>query len=142
MTEETERDIPAEERERIVEGLRRQMADGRLDRQEYEDRTRALLDTPTPSPVPSPVPVATPPSVTSTPAPEAQTRPREEPLMSIPGFRIHFFIWLVFAVFFNAIWFGAGMASGSWLPYWPIFPIAGIGLTVGIHAAVRLGQSP
>jgi hypothetical protein len=131
MSEETERQITAEERERIVESLRRQMAEGRLDRQEFEDRTRALQEIPTPSPVP----VATPPSV-------SPARPRGEPLMSIPAFRIHFFLWLVFAVFFNVIWFGAVLASGSWVPYWPIFPIAAFGLSVGVHAAVRLGQSP
>src|SRR5262245_12761421 len=114
MTEETERKITTEERERIVEGLRRQMADGRLDRQEYEERTRGLYDQPSVSP--SPVPVATPPSV----SPSTAGRPtRGAPLMTIPAFRIHFFLWLVFAVFLNVIWFGAALASGSWLPFWP-----------------------
>jgi hypothetical protein len=34
------------------------------------------------------------------------------------------------------------MATGGWVPFWPVFPIAAFGLSVGIHAAVRKGLSP
>jgi hypothetical protein len=66
-------------------------------------------------------------------------RPRPERQGS-PALRIHTYIWLVLSAFFVVIHAGVTSVSDSNVPFWPIFPIAAIGLSVGIHAAVRRGM--
>jgi hypothetical protein len=134
------------DRQRVVDQLRRHMADGRISLEEYETRTGVAYratsadelgpltgDLPAvPHPAPPPVGVAAPRRPSS----------RGADLMSIPAFRVHLFLWLVFSAFWMVIWLGSVMATGGWVPFWPVFPIAAFGLSVGIHAAVRKGLSP
>lgn len=135
------------EREQVVDQLRRHMTDGRLSLEEFEHRAdvayraRSAAEL---APLTSDLPVATRPS-----GPPVRPRPpRSQPsaqgaaLMSIPAFRVHLFLWLVFSAFWMVIWLGSVIATGGWVPFWPVFPIAAFGLSVGIHAAVRKGMSP
>jgi hypothetical protein len=147
-----------QERQHVVDELRRHMSEGRLSLDEFEDRAdvaykaRTAEDlAPLTSDLPAPARPSGPP-VRERPRPAAGGRgvPRMQahgarpsvPLMSIPAFRVHLFLWLVFSAFWLVIWFGSVMATAGWVPFWPIFPIAAFGLTVGIHAAVRKGQNP
>jgi hypothetical protein len=121
------------DRRRVIDQLRRQMATDRISLEGVGSPTIAG-----PEPVPARV----------VPAPPAGAQPRPRPsspsadLMSIPAFRVHLFLWLVFSAFWLVIWLGSVMATGGWVPFWPVFPIAAFGLSVGIHAAVRKGLSP
>jgi hypothetical protein len=49
-------------------------------------------------------------------------------------YRIHVGLWVVVAAVFVLMWLLTGAGY-----FWPIWPIASIGLTVGIHAAVKRG---
>jgi Domain of unknown function (DUF1707) len=142
MADDAEPQVSQQERERVVEELRRHMSEGRLDLQEFEDRAGRVYDARTVSelrpvvadlPVPERVgpPGPTPPG----PTPAAGG----VPLMSIPAFRTHFYLWLVFSAFFIVLWMGTVFVSGEWIPFWPVFPISAFGLSVGIHAAARKG---
>jgi hypothetical protein len=127
------------DRQQVVDQLRRHMAEGRLDLEEFESRTGAAYS--------SEVPAGSPAPAGPRPAPAHTERRPAGPrsgadLMSIPAFRVHLFLWLVFSAFWMVIWLGSVMATGGWVPFWPVFPIAAFGLSVGIHAAVRKGLSP
>jgi len=129
------------ERNAVVDELRLHYGAGRLEMAEFEERTRAALsarvrgdlqplldDLPDLTPAPPP-----------TSGPPVRPRPvKDNALLASPAFRIHLYTWLVLTAFFVVIW-AATNAAGAGSPFWPIFPIAGIGLTVGLHAAVRKG---
>ena len=152
----TPRDVePADEasdaeRQRVVDQLRRHMNEGRLSLDEFETRTGVAYQArsaeelaPLTSDLPAAAPAASPgpaPPV-SAPRPRTSTAPHQD-LMSVPAFRVHLFLWLVFSAFWLVIWLGSVMATSGWVPFWPVFPIAAFGLSVGIHAAVRKGLSP
>jgi Domain of unknown function (DUF1707) len=139
------------DRQLVVDQLRRHMADGRISLEEYETRTGVAYRATTADELrpltsdlpagPNVVPTVAPPPVGAT---AAGRRPpsRGADLMSIPAFRVHLFLWLVFSAFWMVIWLGSVMATSGWVPFWPVFPIAAFGLSVGIHAAVRKGLSP
>jgi hypothetical protein len=134
------------DRERVVEHLRRHMSEGRLALDEFEERAaRAygartagelvplLSDLPD---APEPPRPAGPP-VRQRPPSQARAVAAEgglSALMMSTAFRIHFYLWVVLSAFWIVIWLATGGDGG----FWPIFPIAGFGLTVGIHGAIRL----
>ncbi|MGH9245170.1 MAG: DUF1707 domain-containing protein [Acidimicrobiales bacterium] len=138
------------DRDRILEHLRKHLAEGRLDLEEFEDRSaqafaaktvgelRPLLsDLPVLADRPGGPPVRQPMPREARPRPRPARRPGGS-VMSSTGFRVHFYIWIVLSIFWLAIWFGVELVNqGDPVPFWPIFPIAGFGMTVGIHAAVR-----
>ncbi|MGH9139038.1 MAG: DUF1707 SHOCT-like domain-containing protein [Acidimicrobiales bacterium] len=120
------------DRERTVEQLRRHLGEGRLTLEEFEDRaahayaaktiadlTPVLADLPTLAPKRS-----GPPMRQRAPKPA-----KERGAMRSPAFRMHLYIWVVLVAFFVVL----GIATAG---IWPVYPIAGIGLSVGIHAAV------
>jgi hypothetical protein len=138
------------DRERVVEQLRRHMGEGRLTLDEFEDRAAMAYGARTAGelvPLLSDLPdVPEPPRPSGPPVrqrPPAQARPTAPPtglsaLMLSTAFRVHFYLWIVLSVFWIVIWLATGGDGG----FWPIFPIAGFGLTVGIHGAVRLALAP
>jgi hypothetical protein len=135
------RDVRVSDKERhaVVDELRVHFGEGRLDLAEFEERTNAALvarvrgeleplldDLPylrSPGPTGGPPIRERPPSTGAGPA----------------AFRVHTYIWLVLSAFWIVIWLGVGISGGGAQGFWPIFPIAAFGLTVGIHAAVRKG---
>jgi hypothetical protein len=139
MADEPYDDPSDADRQQVVDQLRRHMAEGRLDIEEFESRDGVAYSSEVPA---GPAGwAATKPHV-----PSAERRPAGPrsgaDLMSIPAFRVHLFLWLVFSAFWMVIWLGSVMATEGWVPFWPVFPIAAFGLSVGIHAAVRKGLSP
>jgi hypothetical protein len=129
---EPEDDIgtPDADRQQVVDHLRRHMTAERMGFEDYGIE-----------PVAADRPVVTPPLSSQVATGRRVARPSAD-LMSIPAFRVHLFLWLVFSAFWLVIWLGSVMATGGWVPFWPVFPIAAFGLSVGIHAAVRKGLSP
>jgi hypothetical protein len=128
--------VSDEERRAVVDELRTHYGAGRLDLAEFEDRTNAALVArvrgelePLLDDLPELAPPHTGPPV----------RPRPDKPGSSPALRIHTYIWLVLSAFFVVLYLGVAMVTDSDAPFWPIFPIAAIGLSVGIHAAVRRG---
>jgi DUF1707 SHOCT-like domain len=128
------------ERHAVVDELRVHFGAGRLDLAEFEERTQAALaarvrgdlhplldDLPDLGPAPEP-------------GPPVRHRPgRQDPrLLHDATFLTHIYITLVISVFLVVIWAATGGAGG----FWPIYPIAALGVTVGLHAAIRKGSSP
>ncbi len=128
------------ERHAVVDELRTHFGAGRLDLSEFEDRTCGALgarvrgelyplldDLPDLGPAPS----AGPPV---RPGPVGGGRS----LMADALFRTHLYVTLVISVFMVVIWAATGGAGG----FWPVYPIAALGVPLGIHVAVRKGSSP
>lgn len=129
--------VSDDERHAVVDELRLHYGAGRLDLAEFEDRTNAALAARVRGelePLLDDLPELAPP-VTGPPV-----RPRPEKPGSSPALRIHTYIWLVLSAFFLVLYAGVATVADSDAPFWPIFPIAAIGLSVGIHAAVRHGM--
>jgi hypothetical protein len=127
--------VSDEDRRAVVDELRTHFGAGRIDLAEFEDRTRAAWDARVRGelePLLDDLPDLRPP----TPGPPVRPRPAPtRPLLGCAAFRIHLYLWVVLSVFWTVIW----VATGSEGTFWPLYPIAGVGLTVGIHAAVRKG---
>lgn len=120
-----------QEREACVEDLRTHFAVGRLTLDEFEERTASALsariqadlgaltaDLPALRRQPAGAPVR-----------QKQLASKQLDTWDI-AFRIHVGIWAVLSVFFVLL----GIVTWG---VWPIYPILSIGVTVGIHAAVR-----
>ena len=122
-----------DERHRVVESLRLHLGAGRLTLDEFEDRTAQALAART---VGDLVPLtADLPEVRPGPSgpPVRGRTAREDPRDAWDVlFRIHVAVWAVLSVFFVLL----GLAVDPW-EIWPIFPILGIGLSVGVHGAVK-----
>jgi hypothetical protein len=125
------------DRQRAVDQLRHHLGDGRLSIDEFEERAaqayaaRTVADL---SPVLADLPVVRAgggPPVRDRRR-ESRPRPMHGPLAST-AYRIHLYTWPVLSLFWIVIWLATG-ADGS---FWPIYPIAGYGLSVGLHASVR-----
>lgn len=124
------------ERRAVVDELRIHYGAGRLDLAEFEDRTNAALVARVRGelePLLDDLPELAPPVDDEAPY------PRPVRSTGSAALRIHTYLWLVISAFLLVIHAGVASVSESSVPFWPIFPIAGIGLTVGVHAAVRRG---
>ena len=122
-----------EERLAVVEQLRVHLGAGRLTLDEFEERTGQALAART---VGDLVPLtADLPALRSGPhGPPVRQRPAAaRPLDTWDVlYRVHVAVWAVLAAFFVLIWLFTGAGY-----FWPIWPALGIGLSVGIHTAVR-----
>lgn len=130
--------VSDDERRAVVDELRIHYGAGRLDLAEFEDRTNAALAARVRGqldPLLDDLPELAPP------VGDGLAVPR--PVGPTAALRIHTYIWLVISAFFVILWAGVAMVrDDGGGPFWPIFPIAAIGLSVGIHAAVRRGLDP
>ncbi|HEX8804704.1 MAG TPA: DUF1707 domain-containing protein [Acidimicrobiales bacterium] len=127
------------ERQAVVDELREHCGAGRLELDELEERTSAALSARVRGelePLLDDLPELHPPAPATGPPVRARTADR--PVLDAPAFRVHRNLWIVFSVFMVAIWVGIALVGGA-SPFWPVFPIAATGLTVGVHAAVRKG---
>jgi hypothetical protein len=125
------------ERRAVVDELREHFGAGRLDLTEFEDRTNAALVARVRGdlePLLDDLPELAP--VDDDGGPPIRRKPPDSPGRA--ALRIHTNLWLALSAFFLMIWLGTQLLAGD-VPFWPIFPISAIGLTVGIHAAVRKG---
>lgn len=124
------------ERRAVVDELREHFGAGRLDLAEFEDRTNAALEARVRGelePLLDDLPEINP---VDRGGPPMRPRPAKPP--SHKALRIHTYVWLVLSAFFVVIYLGTVLVADS-VPFWPIFPSAAIGLSVGLHAAVRKG---
>jgi hypothetical protein len=125
------------ERRAVVDELREHFGAGRLDLAEFEDRTNAALAARVRGelePLLDDLPELRP--FDDDGGPPIRRRPPKPP--GHAALRIHTNIWLALSAFFLMIWVGTLFIADG-VPFWPIFPISAIGLSVGIHAAVRKG---
>ena len=126
--------VSDEDRHAVVDELRVHFGVGRLDLAEFEDRTNAALaarirgeldplldDLPYLRQTPGGPPI------------------REREPSTGSAFKVHVYLWLVLSAFFTTIWAGASASADGDIPFWPIYPVAAIGLTVGVHWALRKG---
>jgi len=130
------RDIRVSDADRhvVIDELRVHFSLGRLDLAELEDRVTAALESRTRGdlePLLTDLPELRPSSSGGPPV-------REREFKEGSPLRVHTYLWLVLSAFFVLIWLGSSLVSGG-VPFWPIFPISAIGLTVGVHAAINKG---
>lgn len=121
-----------DERHAVVEQLRTHLGAGRLTMDEFEERTTRALAART---VGDLVPLtADLPDVRPRPSgPPVRQRPPRAPADAWDVlYRVHVGLWAVLVVFFVLIWAFAGAGY-----FWPVWPALGIGLSVGVHTAVR-----
>jgi hypothetical protein len=129
--------VSDDERQAVVDELRVHYGAGRLDLAEFEDRTNAALT--------ARIRGELEPLLDD--LPELAAPKGGPPLRETPGpppgggsaLRVHTYVWLVLSAFFIVIYAGTTAVADSSIPFWPIFPIAAIGLSVGLHAAARAG---
>jgi acyl-coenzyme A synthetase/AMP-(fatty) acid ligase len=69
--------------------------------------------------------------------PPVRPKPPRHGLLGYQDLRVHLYLWLVLSAFLLVIWAGTGFSG-----VWPIFPIAGTGLPLAVHAVVRAATSP
>jgi hypothetical protein len=128
--------VSDDERRAVVDELRTHYGAGRLDLAEFEDRTNAALAARVRGelePLLDDLPELAPPRS----GPPVRPRPEKQGAVAL---RIHTYIWLVLSAFFVVLYAGVELVADAGAPFWPIFPIAAVGLSVGIHAAVRRGM--
>jgi len=127
------------ERQVVVDELRTHFGAGRLDLAEFEERTRAALESRVRGdlhPLLDDLPELTPkPPVAGPPVRPKPERPRA--LLAHTSFRVHLYLWVALNAFLVLIWAATGGDGG----FWPIWPMLGTGLPLGVHAAVRLATS-
>ncbi|HMG43985.1 MAG TPA: DUF1707 domain-containing protein [Acidimicrobiales bacterium] len=126
--------VSDEDRHAVVDELRVHFSLGRIDLAELEDRVTGALEAKVRGdlePLLTDLPELRPTSNYNGPPIRERDRPEGE------AFRAHFYLWAVLSVFFVVIWAGTAAQADGDVPFWPVFPIAGIGLTVGVHAALR-----
>lgn len=134
--------VSDDDRTEVLDELRVHFAAGRLDLAEFEERVNAVVVARFRgelTPLLDDLPEVRPPQPSGPPIRQRQGKRR--PVLDSTEFRIHSYIVMVVSAFLLAIYFGVLMVAdntGS-IPFWPIFPISALGLTVGIHAAVRKG---
>lgn len=119
------------ERQAVVDQLRVHLGAGRLELDEFEDRTaRALAARIVADLVPltADLPVVR----TTTKGPPIRQREVHPAQGWELAWRIHLGVWGVLSVFFILIWLLSGAGY-----FWPVWPIMGIGVSVGIHGAVK-----
>jgi hypothetical protein len=124
------------ERHAVVDELRVHFSLGRIDLAELEDRVTAALAARVRGdlePLLDDLPEVKPPGPTYNGPPIRAGSDRPEGTL----LRAHFYLWGVLSVFFLVIWAGVSAEADGDVPFWPIFPIAAIGLSVGVHAVVR-----
>lgn len=135
LPERHELRVGDDERMAVVEQLRVHLGAGRLTIDEFEERTADALAARTVGelvPLTADLPVLRAPPK-GPPVRARQPRPRQQPNTWDVLYRLHVAMWVVLVAFFVLIWLFTG-AEGH---FWPIWPALGIGLTVGIHTAVR-----
>ena len=116
--------IGDEERERTVAVLHEHASRGRLDPEELDDRVERALRARTRDDLAALT--ADLPELTAAPEPSRRPSRRAQ------RFRRNVGIWAVMSVFFVLIW-----AAGGGGDFWPVWPILGWGLALGLQA-VRL----
>jgi Domain of unknown function (DUF1707) len=129
------------ERQAVVDELRTHFGAGRIDLAEFEERTQSALaarvrgdlhplldDLPDLGPAPQP-------------GPPVRRKPgsADPRLLHNPMFLTHLYVTLVISVFLVVIWAATGGADSG---FWPVYPIAGLCVPLGRHAAIRKGSSP
>jgi hypothetical protein len=124
------------DRQSVVDELRVHYSLGRIDLAELEDRVTSALAArvrgelePLLDDLPEVAPSA--PTYSGPPIRPRTDRPEGQLL------RAHVYLWGVLSAFFLVIWAGVAANSDGDVPFWPIFPIAAIGLSVGVHIVVR-----
>ncbi|HEY8545511.1 MAG TPA: DUF1707 domain-containing protein [Acidimicrobiales bacterium] len=124
------------ERQAVVDELRVHYSMGRIDLAELEDRVSSALAArvrgelePLLDDLPELAPAG--PAYNGPPIRERPDRPEGQLL------RAHVYLWGVLSAFFLAIWAGVAANADGDVPFWPIFPIAAIGLSVGVHVVGR-----
>jgi len=128
------------ERNEVVDLLRDQLGDGRLELAEFEERTATAMVARTRGelvPLFHDLPVRWP-------APPPPSRVPTRPLSRPAGagtkdkkLRSFVALWVALMVLWWGIWLAVGMTGGSWFP-WPIFPSLGMGVPVLIRVFRRL----
>jgi hypothetical protein len=127
--------VSDDDRKAVVDELRVHFGVGRLDLAEFEDRTNAALSARVRGEL---EPLLDDLPLLRQPGSGPPIREREPSTGS--ALKVHFFLWLVVSIFLIMIWAGASMVSdGGTVPFWPIFPISAIGLSVGVHWAINKG---
>jgi len=120
------------ERQAVVDQLRVHFGAGRLELHEFEERTSHALAARTVAEL-AVVTSDLPAIRTATKGPPIRERDRQPAQGWELAWRIHRGVWGVLAVFFVLIWLFT-TPTGY---FWPIWPILGIGVSVGIHGAVK-----
>ena len=136
------RDVRVSDKERhaVVDELRVHFGEGRIDLAEFEERTNAALTARVKGdlvPLLDDLPYLRTLPMAS--GPPVRERPPRNRGTGAAALRTHAYIWAVFSAFWIVIWMGTSVFGNGDSPFWPIYPIAAFGLTVGIHAAVRKG---
>ena len=128
------------ERQAVVDELRTHFGAGRLDLAEFEERTRAALESRVRGdlhPLLDDLPELTPPAPVS--GPPIRPKPvRPHSLLATADFRVHLYLWVALNAFLVLVWLATGGDGG----FWPIWPLIGTAFPLGVHAAVRLGTAP
>lgn len=132
--------ISDEDRTHVLDELQEHFAAGRLDLAEFEHRVNAVVVARyrgEVSPLLDDLPEIRPPEPAGPPLRE---RRKAASVFASEAFRIHTYVVLAVSAFLLAIYFGVTLVADTGdVPFWPIFPISVLGLTVGLHAAVRKG---
>jgi len=120
------------ERDHVVHQLRTHLGAGRLTLDEFEERAARALAARTVADL-VPLTADLPAVRTGQKGPPIRQRERR----SVEGwelaFRIHVAVWGVLSAFFVLIW----LLTTPTGYFWPVWPILGIGVSVGIHGAVK-----
>jgi hypothetical protein len=121
--------IGDEEREQTVALLHEHASRGRLDPEELDDRVERALQARTRDDL----------AALTADLPEAAAAPARRPSRPVQRFRRSVGIWAVMSVFFIAIWVAGGGGS-----FWPVWPILGWALALGIQGVKLLtgGDEP
>jgi hypothetical protein len=125
--------VSDDERRAVVDELRIHYGAGCLDLAEFEDRTNAALAARVRGEL---EPLLDDLPELAKPSGGPPVRPR--PAKGGSALRVHTYVWLVLSAFFLVVYAGITTVADD-VPFWPIFPIAAIGLSVGLHAAARAG---
>ena len=132
LPEKRELRVGDAERQQVVDQLRVHLGAGRLELDEFEERTAQALAARTVGdlvPLTSDLPAVR----TGTKGPPVRLPERRPAQGWELAWRIHRGIWGVLSIFFVVLWLLT--TPGGY--FWPIWPILGIGVSVGIHGAVK-----
>ena len=131
MAEHPELRIGDRDRQLVVDHLRTNLGEGRLTLDEFEERAGLAFAARTVTELRA-VTADLPAVTTPTKGPPIRVR---QPAVLTPwdkAYRIHKSLWALLSVFFVVLW----MLTGAGY-FWPVWPILGIGLSVGVHGAVK-----
>jgi hypothetical protein len=121
------------ERQAVVEQLRTHLGAGRLELDEFEERTAQALAARTVGdlvPLTADLPAVRRPLPKGPPIRQVQRPPAQGWDLA---WRIHKAVWGLLAAFLVLIW----LLTTPTGYFWPIWPVLGIGVSVGIHGAVK-----